>query len=103
MTENKRKIESEGRVFNSEWTNKYLFTVVNSKILCLVCRNVVSVPKEYNLRRYFETNHPNFAELDANKKNLKAESLLANLCSQQIFLNFWAMKVLVLPELASKF
>ena len=50
MTENKRKIESEGRVFNSEWTNKYLFTVVNSKILCLFCRNVVSVPKEYTLR-----------------------------------------------------
>ena len=60
MTENKRKIESEGRVFNSEWTNKYLFTVVNSKVLCLVCRNVVSVPKEYNLRRHFEINHPNF-------------------------------------------
>ena len=37
MTENKKvKIESEGRVFNSEWTNKYLFTVVNSKILFLV-------------------------------------------------------------------
>ena len=85
MTENKRKIESEGRVFNSEWTNIYLFTVVNSKILCLVCRNVVSVPKEYNLRHHFETNHPNFAELDTNKKSLKAESLLANLCSQQNF------------------
>ena len=53
MTEsNKRKLESEGRVFKSEWTNKYLFTVVNSKILRLVCRNVVSVPK-YNLRRHF--------------------------------------------------
>jgi len=46
MAENKRrKIESEGRVFNPEWTNKYLFTVVNSKILCLVCRKVVSAPK----------------------------------------------------------
>ena len=46
MTENKkRKIASEGRVFNLEWTNKYVFTVVNSKMLCLVCRNVVSVPK----------------------------------------------------------
>ena len=37
MTENKkRKLESEGKVFNSEWTNKCLFAVVNSKILCLV-------------------------------------------------------------------
>ena len=62
MTENKkRKIESKGRVFNSEWTNKYLFTVVKSKILCLVCRKMVSVPKAYNLRRHFETNHPKVA------------------------------------------
>ena len=79
MTENKkRKIESEDRVFNSEWTNKCLLTVVNSKILCLDSRNVVSVSKEYNLRRHFETNHPNLAELDINEKSLKAESLLAN-------------------------
>ena len=85
MTENKkRKIESEGRVFNSEWTNKYLFTAVNSKIL-LVCRNVVSVPKEYNLRRHFETNHPNLAVLDINEKSLKAESLLASFRSEQNF------------------
>ena len=86
MTENKRgKIESEGRVLNSEWTNKYLFTAVNSKVLCLVCQNVVSVPKEYNLRRPFKTNHPNLAELDTNIKRLIAESLLANLRSEQNF------------------
>ena len=89
MTENKkRKIESEGRVLNSEWTNKYLFTVVNSKILCLVCRNLVSVPKEYSPRRHFETNHPNLAELDTNKKSLKAESFLASLRSEQNFFKF---------------
>jgi len=86
MAENKRrKIESEGRVFNPEWTNKYLFTVVNSKILCHVCRKVVSVPKEYNLRRHFETNHQNLANLDPHEKSLKAESLRVNLCSEQNF------------------
>ena len=86
MTENKkRKIESEGRVFNSEWTNKYLFTAENLKILCLVCQNMVSVPKEYNLRRHFETNHPNLALLDINEKSLKAESLLASFGSEQNF------------------
>ena len=74
MTESKKKkIESEDRVFNSEWTNKCLLTVVNSKILCLDSRKVVSVSKEYNLRRYCETNRPNLAELDINEKCLKAE------------------------------
>ena len=73
MTENKKgNIKREGSVVNSKKTNKNLFTVVNSKVLCLVCRNVVSVPKEYNLRRQFETLHPNIAELDANEKRLKA-------------------------------
>ena len=89
MTENKkRKIETEGRVLNSEWTNKYLFTAVNSKMLCLVCRNVVSVTKAYDFRRHFETNHPNLAELNANEKRLKAESLRTNLRSEQNFFKF---------------
>ena len=73
-------------MLNSEWTNKYLFAVANSKILCLVCRNVISVPKEYNLRCHFETNHTNLAELDINEKSFKAESLLANLRCAQNFL-----------------
>ncbi|CAK8695144.1 unnamed protein product [Clavelina lepadiformis] len=64
MTENKRrKIENEGRIFNREWT----------------------IPKEYNLRRHFESNHPNLAELDATERNLKADSLLKNLCSERNF------------------
>ena len=46
---------------------------------------MVSVPKEYNLRCHFETNHPNLAELDANEKSLKAESVLANLHFEQNF------------------
>ena len=64
---------------------------------------MVSIPKEYNLRRHFETNHPKLAALDANENSLKAESLRPNLCSEQNFLSFRAMKVLLLPELASKF
>ena len=47
---------------------------------------MVSVPKEYILRRHFETNHPNLAVLDIiNKKSFKAESLLASLRSEQNF------------------
>ena len=45
---------------------------LKSRLLCLLCRNVVSVPKVYNPRRHFQTQHPSLAELDANKKRLKA-------------------------------
>ena len=40
MTENKkRKLQSEDRLFDSEWTNKYIFAVVNPKSI------VLSLPK----------------------------------------------------------
>uniref|UniRef100_A0A674I7K9 SPIN-DOC-like zinc-finger domain-containing protein n=1 Tax=Terrapene triunguis TaxID=2587831 RepID=A0A674I7K9_9SAUR len=82
----KRKIESEHRVFNTEWTNKYLYTISKDKILCLVCRETLAVPKEYNLRWHFETKHPNLAKLSSNEKIIKAASLAKNLSrEQQIF------------------
>uniref|UniRef100_A0A8C0H5C3 SPIN-DOC-like zinc-finger domain-containing protein n=1 Tax=Chelonoidis abingdonii TaxID=106734 RepID=A0A8C0H5C3_CHEAB len=82
----KRKGESEYRVFNTEWMNKYLCTVSKDKTLCLVCREILAVPKEYNLRRHFETKHSNLTKLSSNEKIIKAASLAKNLSGeQQIF------------------
>ena len=81
----KRKIDSEHRAFNSEWTNKYLFVTYKDKIICLVCRERISVPKEYNLRRHLETQHPAIAKLDQNEKSLKAASLMKSLGKEQQF------------------
>ena len=63
----KRKIDSEHRAFNSVWTNKYLFATNKDKIICLVCRETVAVPKKYHFRRHLETEHPTIAELDPNE------------------------------------
>lgn len=44
--------------FNNEWTNKYSFiilTVPNAKPMCLLCNECVSVVKEHNMKRHFET------------------------------------------------
>uniref|UniRef100_A0A8C3SKW3 SPIN-DOC-like zinc-finger domain-containing protein n=1 Tax=Chelydra serpentina TaxID=8475 RepID=A0A8C3SKW3_CHESE len=79
----KREVESEHRVFNTEWTNKYLFTVSKDKILCLMCRETVAVPKEYSLQRHFKTKHPNLAKLNPNEKIIKAASLAKNLSGEQ--------------------
>ena len=73
------------------------------KILCLVCRKVVSVPNEYNLRLHFETNHRNLAELDANEKSLKAKTLQLIFALNRNFLSFMAVKVLLVQELARNF
>ena len=37
----KRKIDSECRVFNLQWTNYYA--------VCLICQEAVAVLKEYNI------------------------------------------------------
>ncbi|XP_076416708.1 general transcription factor II-I repeat domain-containing protein 2 isoform X6 [Peromyscus maniculatus bairdii] len=53
----KRKIDQEGRVFQEKWERAYFFVEVQSIPTCLICKQSVSVSKEYNLRRHYQTNH----------------------------------------------
>ena len=60
----KRKVDGENRQFNSEWTEKYLFTLpsaASSKPMCLLCNEAISVIKEYNVKRHYHSNHGSFA------------------------------------------
>ena len=52
----KRKIEDESRVFQAKWTDLYFFTDFNKKPICLICKESISVLKEYNIKRHYETN-----------------------------------------------
>ena len=59
----KRKVSSENRIFNDEWTDNYAFILpsfMNAKPTCLICNEGVSAFKEYNIRRHHETKHANF-------------------------------------------
>ncbi|XP_076987058.1 mediator of RNA polymerase II transcription subunit 25 isoform X2 [Tamandua tetradactyla] len=53
----KRKREREGRVFREKWERAYFFVEVKSMPTCLICKKIVSVLKEYNLRRHYESKH----------------------------------------------
>ena len=53
----KRKIDDEGRVFNSEWCTKYLVAPHNQGVVCLVCQVTIAVVKEYNAKRHYTTKH----------------------------------------------
>ena len=57
----KRKLTltNSNRFFNLVWEEKYLFVENKGKPQCLVCLQVVSVPKEYKLKRHYETRHKN--------------------------------------------
>lgn len=57
MTSKKRKIVEENRVFNEVWTDLHFFIESNGKPLCLICQRSISVLKEYNLKRHYDTEH----------------------------------------------
>ncbi|CAI9729984.1 Hypothetical predicted protein [Octopus vulgaris] len=80
----KRKIEEEYRVFNENWTEKYFFTNVGVKAVCLICSETVAVFKEYNLKRHFQTKHVNFGHnLSKQELQKKANDLTKRLKQQQ--------------------
>lgn len=80
----KRKIEDECRVFNEDWTDKYFFANVRDKAVCLLCHECVSVFKEYNLKRHYQTKHLNFGQnLTEKERKIKCQELVNNLKKMQ--------------------
>ena len=77
----KRKVDSERRVFKKEWRTKYFFTEVGSTAICLIFQKNVTVVKEYNIRRHFETNHANY------RSSLSTQQ--PEVTSQRLVVNFW--------------
>ncbi|XP_069469912.1 general transcription factor II-I repeat domain-containing protein 2-like [Ambystoma mexicanum] len=57
MMSRKRKIDSVCRIFKEQWTYDYFSIQYKERAVCLICQNIVSVFKEYNLRRHYETQH----------------------------------------------
>uniref|UniRef100_A0A671WXQ4 DUF4371 domain-containing protein n=1 Tax=Sparus aurata TaxID=8175 RepID=A0A671WXQ4_SPAAU len=80
----KRKIDSENRQFQSEWTDKYLFilpAVTSTKPVCLLCNECMSVMKEYNLKRHYKSNHGSFSARfpeGSDERRSKIQRLLAS-------------------------
>ncbi|XP_019513863.1 PREDICTED: mediator of RNA polymerase II transcription subunit 25 isoform X1 [Hipposideros armiger] len=51
------KREREGPVFRKKWERDYFFVEVKSMPTCLICKKIMSVLKEYNLKRHYESKH----------------------------------------------
>ena len=80
----RRKVDKECRIFKEKWTTSYLFTEMHGKPLCLVCLQQVSVLKEYNIRRHYETHHSEkYDGLQGQLRRDKINELLAGLRKQQ--------------------
>lgn len=86
----KRKVDAENRGFQDRWEAEYMFTEVKGKPVCLVCGDSVSVMKEYNLRRHYETSTKHtdaqkdkYKNMNTEQRLQKVEELKRNLKSQQ--------------------
>ncbi|XP_068118251.1 general transcription factor II-I repeat domain-containing protein 2-like [Hyperolius riggenbachi] len=80
----KRKVDSECRVFNKEWTAKYFFVESRSMAVCLICQETVAVFKEYNLSHHYNTKHGNYASKQTSQqREAIALRLAAKLHAQQ--------------------
>jgi hypothetical protein len=53
----KRKVDSECRKFQEKWTENYFFIEYKRNPVCLICLHTVSVLKECNLMRHYNTKH----------------------------------------------
>ena len=78
------KRKGENRTFLDRWETDYLFTYVKEKPVCLVCGANVSIIKEYNIRRHYETKHEDkYNDLDMTQRSQKVEEMKKGLVSQQ--------------------
>lgn len=57
MSTKKRKVDSECRVFQEKWTNMYFFVAQGEKCVCLICKESISVFKEHNIKRHYDSKH----------------------------------------------
>lgn len=84
----RRKVDSECRVFNEKWCVDYFAVENNNSALCLICSETISVLKEYNVRRHYETKHSKsrYGEMTGQVRAEKVLSLKKSIkCQRDIF------------------
>ena len=81
----KRKVGDENTSFNEKWKLDYFFTLGKDKAVCLSCSDSVSVLKEYNIERHYETNYKNIQGQMRKDKLNQLEKCLKQQQQQNIF------------------
>uniref|UniRef100_A0A6P7HAL3 General transcription factor II-I repeat domain-containing protein 2A-like n=1 Tax=Diabrotica virgifera virgifera TaxID=50390 RepID=A0A6P7HAL3_DIAVI len=80
----KRKVAEELRSFQDRWTDTYFFVEFKTKPICLICNESVSVMKEYNIKRHYDTKHANkFDKYKGQFRQDQVNSLKRKLSAQQ--------------------
>ena len=85
MAAKRRKIDVECRSFEKSWTLDYLFKEHFGKPICLICHDFVSVSKENNIKRHYETKHAEFMKVSGLARKDEAFRLAKSLQQQSSF------------------
>ena len=70
----KRKVNSENRTFNQQWTDYYMVILPtgSSKAVCLICAAII---KSGNVKRHYETKHKSFVQTYPLKSEPRAQKI----------------------------
>ena len=93
----RRKVHTEGRIFQDRWKEKYFFWEVGGKPVCLICSQQVAVVKEYNIKRHYETHAEKYGEYTGQLRTQKLNELASSLQKQQLQMSgvtnsYWIFK-----------
>ena len=70
-----RKVYPENRHFKDEWTDQYLFILLQGStkpLLCLLCVETVALIKSGNIKRHYDSKHRSFEEKYPQKSEVRA-------------------------------
>jgi hypothetical protein len=87
------KVDSECRIFQERWTEQYFFINNNNNPLCLICNETVSVLKEYNLKRHYNSKHQKYDRFEGQLGKDKINNLKKSLGSPQMLFRKYSSEV----------
>uniref|UniRef100_UPI0037E96EB7 general transcription factor II-I repeat domain-containing protein 2-like n=1 Tax=Semicossyphus pulcher TaxID=241346 RepID=UPI0037E96EB7 len=85
----KRCFGEEKRRFQDKWTKAYFVVPHGSdKVMCLICKQVNAMLKDFNIKRHYNTNHKTYDKLTGEERTSKLEQLKRGYTAQQsVFTN----------------
>ncbi len=83
---NRRTISQENRIFQPRWKLQYFVCMLNENLHCLVCYKTISVLKEYNIKRHYDTNHNDFNIYTGKLRKEKLSELEIKATKQQVMM-----------------
>ncbi|XP_013908076.1 PREDICTED: general transcription factor II-I repeat domain-containing protein 2-like [Thamnophis sirtalis] len=76
------RVDIENSCFQKRWEAEYLFVDIEGTAVCLVCRDIMAVFEEYNMRWHYETkHHDRYKNMSVQQKIKTVEELRKNLMS----------------------